>query len=64
VGPVEEEFSFKKMNLTFKRKPNVFCPKGGVLELEYFKIKYGFEGFEERNNFLHKNFFKFKVNFE
>jgi hypothetical protein len=32
--------------------------------VENFEIKYGFEGFEERNNFLHRNFFRFKVDFE
>jgi hypothetical protein len=59
VGPVEEEL--KKMNSTFKGKPNMFCPNGGVPELEKFEIKYGFA---ERNNFLHRNFFKFEVDFE
>jgi hypothetical protein len=29
--------------------------------LKKFRIKYGIEGFEERNNFLHRNFFIFKV---
>jgi hypothetical protein len=33
-------------------------------ELENFQIKYVFEGFEERKNFLHKNFFRFEVAFE
>jgi hypothetical protein len=32
--------------------------------LENFQIKYGIEGFEEMNNFLHRNLFKFKANFE
>jgi hypothetical protein len=27
-------------------------------------IKYGFYVFEERNNFLHRNFFKFEIDFE
>jgi hypothetical protein len=26
--------------------------------------KYGFEGFEERNNFLHRNFFIFEMDIE
>jgi hypothetical protein len=26
--------------------------------------KYDFEGFDERNNFLHRNFFRFEVDFE
>jgi hypothetical protein len=32
--------------------------------VENFEIKYGFEGFNERNNFLHRNFFRFEVDFE
>jgi hypothetical protein len=28
------------------------------------QVKYGFEGFEERNNFLYRNIFRFKVDFE
>jgi hypothetical protein len=28
-----------------------------------FEIKYGYEGFEERNNFLHQNFFRFEMDF-
>jgi hypothetical protein len=38
--------------------------KKGIPKLENFKIKYGFEGFEERNNFIHRNFFRFKIYFE
>jgi hypothetical protein len=29
-----------------------------------FKTKYGCEGFEERNKFLHWNFFIFEIDFE
>jgi hypothetical protein len=36
----------------------------GLPVLEQSQIKYGIEGFEERNNFLHRNFFRFEVNFE
>jgi hypothetical protein len=32
--------------------------------LDFFKIKYGFEEFEKRNNFLHRNAFKFEMDFE
>jgi hypothetical protein len=32
--------------------------------LDKFKIKYGYEGFEDRNNFLHMNFSRFKMDFE
>jgi hypothetical protein len=28
-----------------------------------FEIKYGYEGFEERNNFLHQNLFRFEMDF-
>jgi hypothetical protein len=29
-----------------------------------FEIKYDFERFEEGNNLLHRNFFKFEMDFE
>jgi hypothetical protein len=29
-----------------------------------FEIKYGFEGFDERNNFAYRNFLGFKMDFE
>jgi hypothetical protein len=32
--------------------------------LKQIEIKYGCEGFEERNNFLHKIFFISKIDFE
>jgi hypothetical protein len=38
--------------------------KLGLPKLKIFEIKYAFEGFEERNNFLYRNFFKFEVDFE
>jgi hypothetical protein len=38
--------------------------KKDLSELENFKIKYGCEGFEERNNVLHMNFFIFEMEFE
>jgi hypothetical protein len=33
----------------------------GIKKIE---IKYGFEGFGERNNFLHMNFSRFEMDFE
>jgi hypothetical protein len=33
-------------------------------ELKIFEIKYGCEGFEERNNFIHRNFFRFEMDSE
>jgi hypothetical protein len=38
--------------------------KKGLPQLKKFRIKYGFEGYEERNNFLHRNFFIFEIDFE
>jgi hypothetical protein len=38
--------------------------KKGLPELDKFEIKYDFEGFEERNNFIHRNFFRFGTDFE
>jgi hypothetical protein len=38
--------------------------KKDLLELEIFEIKYGFGGFEEMNNFLHRNIFRFEMYFE
>jgi hypothetical protein len=38
--------------------------KWGWLEIENFDIKYGCEVFSERNNFLHRNFFRFEIDFE
>jgi hypothetical protein len=32
--------------------------------LENFQIKYGIEGFEERNNFPHGNFSRFRMDLE
>jgi hypothetical protein len=38
--------------------------KDGLLVLENFQVKYGIEGFEERDNFIHRNFFRFELDFE
>jgi hypothetical protein len=35
------------------------CSKQDLPEVENFEIKYSFEGFEEMNNFLQRNFFRF-----
>jgi hypothetical protein len=39
-------------------------PKKDIPELKKFEIKYGFELCEERNNFIHRNFFRFEIKFE
>jgi hypothetical protein len=43
---------------------NLVRIKTSLSELKNFKIKYGFGGFEEMNYFLHRNFIRFKMNFE
>jgi hypothetical protein len=35
-----------------------------LCELKKFEIKYGCEGFDERNIFSYRNVFKFKMDFE
>jgi hypothetical protein len=52
---------FKLYSNLFKLLP---LQKKDLLGLENFKIKYGCEGFDERNNYLHRNFFRFEMSFE
>jgi hypothetical protein len=44
--------------------PNLVSSKQDVPELENFEIKYCFEGFNERNKFPCRNFYRFEVDFE
>jgi hypothetical protein len=37
--------------------------KNDLPKLKKFEIKYGYEGFEESNNFLDSNFFRFETDF-
>jgi hypothetical protein len=39
-------------------------PKKDLPQLKKIEIKYGYKGFEERNIFLLKNFFRFEMDFE
>jgi hypothetical protein len=52
--------NFKRIQIlsSFDRSKNDFP------ELKKFEIKYDREGFEERNNFLHRKFFRFEMKFE
>jgi hypothetical protein len=43
---------------------NTFLSKKDLSKVQKIEIKYGFEGFDERNNFLLRNFLKFEVDFE
>jgi hypothetical protein len=38
--------------------------KKDISELENFEIKYGWEGFEEKNNFFHWNFSRSEMDFK
>jgi hypothetical protein len=38
--------------------------KKGLSELKKIEIKYGCDVFEERDNFLHRNFFIFEMDFK
>jgi hypothetical protein len=38
--------------------------KKGLPELKKVEMKYDFEGFAQRGNFLHRNFFRFEMSFE
>jgi hypothetical protein len=44
--------------------PSFDRSKRDLLGLKKFQRKYEIEEFEERNNFIHRNFFKFEVDFE
>jgi hypothetical protein len=48
----------------FQKSFNFHLSKKDIPELKKFEIKYGFEGFDGRNNFLYRNFFRFKVDVE
>jgi hypothetical protein len=54
---------FKYDSNDFKSVQTSFDPNM-TLTRSKIEIKYGFEGFEERNNFLHKYFFRFELDFE
>jgi hypothetical protein len=48
----------------FKTDSNLTLSKTGLRGLKKSKIKYSCEVFEEGNNFIHSNFFRFKMNFK
>jgi hypothetical protein len=53
------------MNLNSNQTHSIFIlSKHDLLKLENFEIKYGFEGFDEGNNFLHMNFSIFEIDFK
>jgi hypothetical protein len=52
-----------KLIQTFQNRSNFDRSKKYLLGLKNFKIKYGFEDFKEINNFIHRSYFKFEVDF-
>jgi hypothetical protein len=54
-------FKFQKNSNQFQIPSNFDRPKKDSPELEKFEIKYGYEGFEERNKLLHRNFSRFEM---
>jgi hypothetical protein len=62
-NPFESIQNSNGFNL-FENLSNFERPKKDLPEFENFEIKYGFEGFEERNNSLHRNFFRSDVDLE
>jgi hypothetical protein len=48
----------------FQINSNLFQSNQDILELRKFELKYGCGGFDEWNNFLHKNFFIFEMDLE
>jgi hypothetical protein len=52
-----------RLNL-FQIISNLIHSKKGLSKLKKFEIKYGFEGFAVGNNFIYRNFFRFKMDFE
>jgi hypothetical protein len=63
-GQIYFEFKFKPVSNQIQVISNFGQPKKNLPELKKIEIKYGCEIFEERNNFLHRNFFRFKMDFE
>jgi hypothetical protein len=43
---------------------NFILSKHDLPKLKKFGIKYGFEGFDERNIFLHRNLSRFEIDFK
>jgi hypothetical protein len=52
------------LKTTIQTDSNLIQCKQDVPELKKIEIKYGFEVFDERNNFLYRNFPIFRKDFE
>jgi hypothetical protein len=49
---------------SYQAHSNFILSKHDLPKLKNFEIKYGFEGFDERNNFLRMNFSRFELDFK
>jgi hypothetical protein len=57
----------KSNSIQFKRfqiASNFDHPKSAHPKLEKFEINYGFEALKKMNNSLHRNFFRFGIDFK
>jgi hypothetical protein len=45
-------------------RSNLIWSKQDICKLDKFKVKYGFDGFDERNNFPYRNFLRFEMDCE
>jgi hypothetical protein len=59
----DSKSKFKWIQIIFKFVQTLTAPKRTFSGSNFFKIKYDCEGVEERNNFLHRNIFRFKNGF-
>jgi hypothetical protein len=64
VVKFDSNSNFNRIQIIFKFIQTLTAPKKVFFRLKKFEIKYGCEGFEESNNFLKMNFFRFKMSFE
>jgi hypothetical protein len=60
VGPAVIQIKFEIIQI----RSNLVRIRINLPKLENFEIKYGFEGFDERNNFIPRNFSKFEMDFK
>jgi hypothetical protein len=50
--------------MNFQTGHDLIQSKTGFILIKKIEIKYGFGGFEEMNNFLHRNLIRFEIYFE
>jgi hypothetical protein len=63
-GNLNEFENFQTDSNPIQIHSNWSCSKKDRLEIKKIEIKYGFEGFDERGNFLHRHFSRFELDFE